>query len=97
MNSTWGALLPQYKIEKRVLALNSYCRFMSVASKIPNLTESDVGTKMIETLWGLVRPSEANLDTKLIMNSALEELGKFNKSLFKPSYFPGFVNLIFKI
>lgn len=40
MMSTWSALLPQFKSEKRNLALNAFCRFMSVAAKLKHL-ESD--------------------------------------------------------
>lgn len=40
MMSTWSALLSQFKTEKRPLALNAFCRFMSVAAKLKHL-ESD--------------------------------------------------------
>lgn len=46
MMSTWNALWSQFKNEKRVLVLSSFCRFMSVASKLKHLeSENEVNLK----------------------------------------------------
>ncbi|RMZ94775.1 focadhesin isoform X1 [Brachionus plicatilis] len=47
MMSTWTALLPQFNLEKRVLTLNAFCRFMSVAARLKHL-ESDNEVNFIE-------------------------------------------------
>lgn len=49
MMSTWTAILPQFKSEKRPLALNAFCRFMSVAAKLKHLeSESEVLKKKLK-------------------------------------------------
>lgn len=41
MASTWNALLPQFKGEKRPLALSAYCRFMSTVACLDHLHKTD--------------------------------------------------------
>ncbi|CAF0861948.1 unnamed protein product [Brachionus calyciflorus] len=95
MMSTWNALLPQFKNEKRVLTLNSYCRFMSVASKLKHLeseNESSFYFKMMQSLWSLSDPIEnVNQEKWKIISAALKELSKFNKINFKCSFLPSFI------
>ena len=41
MISTFNALHPQFKNEKRTLALNAYCRFISTAASLDYLHKTE--------------------------------------------------------
>jgi len=51
--STWNALVPLFKKEKRVLTLNAFCRFVSVVAKFEhlNVAEQPVSSSNLSILF----------------------------------------------
>jgi len=87
MVSTFSALHPQFKNEKRTLALQAHCRFMSVLAGLEHLCRADVAEgfyeRIVKILWSM---SSSKSNDSEVNSAAFSALSKFKRGHFKCSF-----------
>ncbi len=87
MVSTFSALHPQFKNEKRTLTLQAHCRFMSTLASLEHLCTADQADSFYERVIRILWSMSCNKTNEIEVNSAaFSALSKFKRAHFKCSF-----------
>ncbi len=92
MVSTFSALHPQFKNEKRTLTLQAHCRFMSTLASLEHLCTADQADSFYERVIRILWSMSCNKTNEVEVNSAaFSALSKFKRAHFKCSFLNAYV------
>jgi hypothetical protein len=85
MKSTWTAMYPKFKNEKRIQVIEAYCDFVSNAAYLNDSEYNLFIEDMLRLLWNLCQFDNSHAE---MTNISLASISKFRISQLKCSYFP---------